>query len=81
MRSSTMKFSHLILFLILVIPLSLNAQNNKIDDEESPIQTITENDIEEEIIRNLDLLKNLNLVENLREFEEISEMMDYEEDE
>ncbi|MCX7958236.1 MAG: hypothetical protein N3B13_04250 [Deltaproteobacteria bacterium] len=76
------KYKLFTLMFILLLPCFLNAQGVKVEDEpESVIKNITEQEIEEEIIRHLDLLKNYNLVENLSEYEEISEIMEYEEDE
>lgn len=76
-----MKFKYLSLLLVFLFTLPLFGENKKIDEEdEATILSITEKDIEEEIIKNLDLLKNYNLVENLQKYQEIMEMMDYEDD-
>ncbi len=76
-----MRYSLLILLPFLRLPSISHGQDAKIVDEsESTVDIIYEQEIEKDIIRNLELLKNFNLVENLQEYESLAEIMEYEED-
>jgi len=76
-----MRFKALILILIMILPLMVYGQDVRLEGNvKSTINSITEQGIEEEIIKNLDLLKNLNLVENLQEYELLVEILEDEED-
>lgn len=79
-----MKFNILIpIFLIILFSQFSYAEDNKIEEDEntSVINTITEQNIEEEIIKNLELLQNFNLVEDLDEIKSIAEILEGDEDE
>jgi len=72
-----MRFRLITTVIILLLSLPLYAEGGKIDDEPaSSIDSITESNIEEEIIKNLDLLRNYNIVENLEEYESIADILE-----
>jgi hypothetical protein len=72
-----MRFRLITTVIILLLSLPLYVEGGKIDDEPaSSIDSITESNIEEEIIKNLDLLRNYNIVENLEEYESIADILE-----
>ncbi|MCX7943726.1 MAG: hypothetical protein N2746_04390 [Deltaproteobacteria bacterium] len=75
-----MKFEPLILLIIMfMFPLILLGDEVKVGSEEEP-NNVTEINIEEEVIKYLDLLKDYYLVENLTEYQNLLEIIEYEEE-
>jgi len=76
-----MRYNFIAMVLILLISLPVYAEGEKMDDEsDTNLNLITATNIEEEIIKNLDLLQNYNIVENLEEYQSIADILEDEED-
>ncbi|MGC8927233.1 MAG: hypothetical protein ACP5QK_04840 [Myxococcota bacterium] len=82
MRYKIKRFIISSLFIISFSVLSFGEEGAKIEDDEhsTSLNIITEQSIEEEIIKNLELLQNYNIVENLDEYKGIAEILEDDED-